>query len=109
MAQILQEAAETFDWVIIDSPPVGVLTDAKLLAAMADAALLVVAAGSTPCATLKRAAEALGPERLLGVVLNRIDERSASDGDYYKYHYYYGARGANGHRPGLLARLLGRR
>ena len=56
---------------------------------MVDVALLVVGAGSTPCAAVQRAVEAIGRERVLGVVLNRADEALAG-GSYYYYHGYYG-------------------
>ena len=92
MAAILDEAVERFDWVILDTPPVGLLSDALLLAAMADVAILVVGAGSTPCGAVQRALDALGRERVLGVVLNRADE-SVSGGDYYDYYGYYGSPG----------------
>lgn len=107
MAQILDEASEMFDWVIIDSPPVGVLPDAKLLARMADNTVFVIAAGKTPHGAIQRAIDALGRERVLGVVLNRVDPKAAMPGGYAYYRYYgYGDR-TNGHsRPGLLGRLL---
>ena len=105
MASILEEASQAFDWVIIDSPPIGVLTDAKLLAAMADAALLVIRAGSTPVAAIRRATESIGPERLLGVVLNRVHENVAVPGDYYHYYDYSGTD----RRPSRLFGLLRRR
>ena len=63
-----------FDWIIIDTPPVGLLPDANLLAAMLDGAVFVVAAGRTPCAVVQKAVEALGRDRILGVVLNRVDD-----------------------------------
>jgi capsular exopolysaccharide synthesis family protein len=107
MASILDEASQAFEWVIIDSPPIGVLPDAKLLAAMVDAALLVIRAGSTPFAAVQRAADSIGRERLLGVVLNRVAENVAAPGEYY--YRYYGYSG-NGQRvPGLVGRLLRRR
>jgi capsular exopolysaccharide synthesis family protein len=107
MAQILEEAATMFDWVIIDSPPVGILPDAKLLARMVDNVLLVVAAAKTPYGAIQRAADALGRDRILGVVLNRVDPDSATPGanQYYRY-YTYGER-PNGRGPGLLRRLIG--
>jgi capsular exopolysaccharide synthesis family protein len=109
MSQILQEAADTFDWVVIDSPPVGVLTDAKLLAAMADGCLLVVAAGRTPFDSIRRAAEALGRDRLLGVVLNRVSHKHLSPGEYYQYEYqYYGADRRSSSKAGWLSRILRR-
>ena len=59
--------------MIIDTPPVALLTDAHLLASLVDAVLLVVQAGKTPLAAINKAVEAVGRERILGVVLNRAD------------------------------------
>ena len=91
MIKILDEAASVFDWIIIDTPPVGLLPDANLLAAMLDGAIFVVAAGRTPCAVVQKAIEALGRDRILGVVLNRVAEADATPGDYY-YRYYGSTR-----------------
>lgn len=88
MRQLLQEARETFDFVIIDTPPVGLLTDANLLAAMVDVALLVVRATSTPYDLVKRAADAIGRHRIAGVVLNRAQPQHG-----HNYHYYAGYYG----------------
>ena len=71
MRRLIDEAREAFDWVIIDTPPVGLLPDANLLAAMVDGVVLVVKAGSTPYDLVKRAVDAIGRDRMLGVVLNR--------------------------------------
>lgn len=92
MRQLLEEAVEQFDWVVVDTPPVVLLPDANLLAAMIDTALLVVRANSTPYALSARAVEAIGPERILGVVLNRAMGSDLSEGGYYyaQYRYSYG-------------------
>jgi capsular exopolysaccharide synthesis family protein len=92
MRRIVQEAAARFDWVIIDTPPVGFLSDANLLVAMVDAALFVVRAGKSPYRLVQRALDAVGRTRILGVVLNAIDEH-VDDAEYYYYGYY-------GSRPG---------
>jgi capsular exopolysaccharide synthesis family protein len=108
MAQILDEASEMFDWVIVDSPPVGLLPDAKLLARMVDNVVFVVAAGKTPHGAIQRAIDSLGRDRVLGIVLNRVDPKSAAPGGYQYYRYYgYGER-TNGKKRGLLGRLLRR-
>lgn len=86
MHRLVHEAREAFDWVIIDTPPIGLLSDASLLAASADGAILVVKAESTPCDLVERAVAALGRDRLLGVVLNRARVTAGPD---YKYHGYY--------------------
>jgi len=87
MRQVLSEASAAFDWVILDTPPVGVLTDASLLAAMVDSVLLVVRAGSTPYHVVDRASQALGRERVLGIVLNATE--GTTHGGYYHYDDYY--------------------
>jgi capsular exopolysaccharide synthesis family protein len=87
MRRIVQDAAAHFDWVIIDTPPVGFLSDAKLLVAMVDAALFVVRAGKSPYRLIQRALDAVGREAILGVVLNAVDEH-VDDAGYYYYGYY---------------------
>jgi capsular exopolysaccharide synthesis family protein len=90
MRRIVQEAAARFDWVIIDTPPVGFLSDANLLVAMVDGALFVVRAGKSPYRLVQRALDAIGREGVLGVVLNAVDENVDVAG--YSYYGYYGAR-----------------
>jgi capsular exopolysaccharide synthesis family protein len=91
MHRLIEEAAATFDWVIIDTPPVVLLPDANLLAAMVDAAILVVGAGKTPYKLITRAIDALGRGKILGVVLNRVN-RSCLAGGYGYGYYSYGDR-----------------
>ena len=60
MKQLLSDAAEQFDWVIVDTPPVALMPDANLLAGMIDAALLVISANTTPYPFVQRASAAIG-------------------------------------------------
>jgi capsular exopolysaccharide synthesis family protein len=90
MRRVIQEARNAFDWVIIDTPPVGLLPDANLLATMVDGAVLVVRAHSTPYHQVVRAIDALDRDRLLGVVLNSTEIANGSSHNYYSY--YHGAR-----------------
>jgi protein-tyrosine kinase len=89
MRHIVDAARATYSWVIIDTPPVGLLTDASLLASMVDGAIFVVKAESTPFDLVKRAIDAIGTEKVLGVVLNRAmlhaHRYSYGYGDYHKY------------------------
>lgn len=87
MRRIVQEAAEHFEWVIVDTPPVGFLSDANLLVAMVDAALFVVRAGKSPYRLIQRALDSVGRDRILGVVLNAVDENV--DVASYSYYGYY--------------------
>jgi protein-tyrosine kinase len=89
MNQLLVEAAQQFDWVIVDTPPVALLPDANLLAAMIDTALLIVSANATPYPLVRRALEAIGEQRILGVVLNRMSKADmVAAYNYYGYGYY---------------------
>jgi protein-tyrosine kinase len=87
MRRIVGEAASKFDWVIIDTPPVGLLPDAGLMAAMADAAVLVVGAAQTPFDVVQRSVDSIGREKLIGVVLNRTDETGPRRGGQYQSYY----------------------
>jgi capsular exopolysaccharide synthesis family protein len=74
MALILDEAAANFDWVIVDTPPVVLLPDTNLLAGMVDVAIVVIRAGRTGYDLVDRAVHAVGRQRVLGVVLNHVDD-----------------------------------
>jgi protein-tyrosine kinase len=87
MRRLIEEARDAFDWVIIDTPPVGILTDANLLASMVDGAVLVVKAEATPYPLVQRAIDVLGRNRILGIVLNRAT--APTQGSYNSYYHYY--------------------
>jgi protein-tyrosine kinase len=89
MRQVLDEAGSTFEWVIVDTPPIGMLSDAHLLTSLVDTVLLVVEAAETPLGVIKSAVDALGRDRILGVILNRADDALP----HVRYGYdYYGDR-----------------
>jgi capsular exopolysaccharide synthesis family protein len=88
MKRVIDEARAMYDWVIVDTPPIGLLADANLLAAMLDGTLLVVRAGSTPFSIIKWTADTIGADHLLGVVLNGATQHAAKYGYNYKYHSY---------------------
>jgi capsular exopolysaccharide synthesis family protein len=71
MDHVLQQARSRFDWVLLDTPPVTLLTDASLLASKADLVILVVHAEKTDFEVVQRAIDEVGRERIAGVVLNR--------------------------------------
>ncbi len=91
MAALLSLAAERFDQVILDCPPVLGLADALILGNMAQATLLVMEAGVTPRPVVQDALKRLRSARvhILGSVVNKLDTRSRSYGYHYHYHYYY--------------------
>ena len=86
MRSVMADARARFDWVIVDTPPVGLISDANLLASLVDGVLLVIGAGATPYAAIQRAVSEFGRDRIVGVVLNRVTDDIAKKtyyGDYY--------------------------
>jgi receptor protein-tyrosine kinase len=89
--QLLDALAGLADVVIIDTPPVLAVTDAAVLAAKADGVILVAAADQTRRGALTQAVVTLGNShaRLLGVVLNKVE--NTGGGSYGYRGRYYGA------------------
>jgi capsular exopolysaccharide synthesis family protein len=88
--QILEQAADVYDVVLIDSPPSTGLSDIQVISTVADGMILVVTLDRTYkqylMATIRMLRQAGAP--LLGTVLNRIKYQRSSYG-YYSYYYYY--------------------
>ena len=77
---------EQYDFILIDSPPILPLSDMNIFEEVVDGILLVVRAERTPRGAIEQALEALGTDKLLGIVLNDVRQTFSS---YYKYGYQY--------------------
>jgi capsular exopolysaccharide synthesis family protein len=90
MQKYLAEWRKQFDHIVVDTPPTVSVTDAVLLSVEADAVILVIRSGQTTKEALRRARDLLLQvnARVMGVVVNAVDLRSA--GSYY--YYYYGSK-----------------
>jgi protein-tyrosine kinase len=83
----LRRMGQYFDLVLVDSPPLNLMTDAQLLATSCDAVLLLARAFSTRSRSLEKAVHDLQACRIIGTVLNGgIQARP--------HGYYYGYGGA---------------
>lgn len=82
--EILRQAREMFDFVIIDAPPLGIFTDANILINHADGAMLVIRAGRTKYSAVDRVLETLPKDRMMGVVLNQSED--VLDESHYSYY-----------------------
>jgi len=71
--------------VLLDSPPLLLTTESRVLANIVGQIVMVVCAGRTPQRAVFDALELLGDDRPVGLVLNQSDERSGSS---YRYEYY---------------------
>jgi succinoglycan biosynthesis transport protein ExoP len=99
LEQILQEAAASFDVVVLDCPPLLGLADAPMIAALADGVLFVVEADRSRHGSLKAALRRLRAMRpvILGGVLTKFDPLKTGNRytsyygyEYYQYQYRYG-------------------
>ena len=92
--KFIDKVREDYDYVIIDAPPLGVVIDAVIIGKYCDGAVLVIEQGVIKRKVVQDVIKQLkrGKVRILGAVLNKVDERIGAYGAYdYKYSYsYYG-------------------
>lgn len=89
-ADLLLELQRRFDFVVVDCPPVQVVSDALMLGSVSTGMIYVVKADDTPLATARAGIKRLNDAgiKLIGVVLNQHDHRRAAK--YYGETYGYG-------------------
>lgn len=93
MQRFLERISKDYDQIVIDTPPVLAVTDALVLIALVDGAIMIVEAGKTAEQVAVRTTRLIqnAAKRFLGVVLNNVDlARGYGYGRYgsYRYHYY---------------------
>jgi len=74
MRTVLEECARRFEWVLVDAPAISFGTDARLLARLSRAVLLVIATGATSSRIVERALSEVGRACVIGTVLNQVAE-----------------------------------
>ena len=87
MGELIEEMSKKYDYILVDTPPVNVVSDASIVANLLDGVLLLVRQGRTRKDAIKRAVSNLELTGIkpLGFVLNGVD---LSDGKAYDYGYY---------------------
>jgi polysaccharide biosynthesis transport protein len=98
---LIKEAADAFDMVVIDAPPVLGLADAPLLASVADATVLVVESGRSRTADVQEMVRRLADAgaHLAGVILTKVSIKRGR----YGYGYGYGFYGSDADERGSVA------
>ncbi|MEW6614745.1 MAG: polysaccharide biosynthesis tyrosine autokinase [Thermodesulfobacteriota bacterium] len=91
MQQFLKHLALRFDTIILDSPPVLVVSDASVLASMVDGVILILQSGRLTRELGKRCKEQLEgvKARILGVTINDVNIKKDTYYNYNYYSYYY--------------------
>lgn len=87
MEKLITDLSKRYDYVLVDTPPVGVVSDASLVASLVDGVLLLVRQNHTKKDEVKRAVNnlQLTGARILGYILNGV---VPEHGDSYGYYYY---------------------
>lgn len=100
LGTLLAEARQSYDYVFVDTPPMLLFPDCRLLQQWVDGFILVVAAHQTQREAVKEALGAILPSKLIGVVFNQ-DTHSIE-----KYASYYSRYYGHAPKPGRLNFLL---
>ena len=90
MRELLKELSETYDHILLDSPPLLNVTDSVILSGLVDGTILVVNSGKTTRQMLQRCRQELlnVHSKILGVVLNRVKLRGKENYQYYRAPEY---------------------
>lgn len=96
-SDVLGQLKERYDRIIVDSPPVGVVTDGQILATLCDLTLIVLRAKHSNRQVTQRARDALHTvgANVAGAVVNDVSRRDRRYSHYSGYGYYYGSRPRN--------------
>lgn len=88
--RMIAAVKENYDYILIDTPPIGKVVDAAIIAQECDASILVTEAGAIRARFVKKAIEQMekSGSQFLGVILNKVDERSENYGGYGNYGSY---------------------
>ena len=88
MKALISHLRETFDYVVVDTPPVGPVVDAVIVADLADKTILVVEWASTPREVVETSLKQVSAQkRVAGIVFNFVNQDRA---ERYGGEYYYG-------------------
>ncbi len=85
--ELIKAVTPHFDWIVVDSSPVNLVSDGVNLARACDAVLLVARSGVTKYPVTQRAIAELKASKVLGLVLNAVKNPPATGG-YYGYDGY---------------------
>jgi capsular exopolysaccharide synthesis family protein len=85
--RLIADVSPYFDWIVVDSSPVNLVSDGVNLARSCDGVLLIARGGTTKYEVAQRALAELKASKVLGFVLNAVDD-PPNTGGYYGYDGY---------------------
>jgi polysaccharide biosynthesis transport protein len=100
MRSLLEELRQSYNFILLDSPPVISISDATVLSAVSDGVLLVFDGQNTSTAYAQKAVERLDMvrARIIGVILNGINLENP-EYSYYRAYSYYTSESPDGEEP----------
>jgi protein-tyrosine kinase len=105
LGALLDEARAQYDYIVMDTPPLALVQDCRVVARWVDGVVVVVAAHQTPRTLLENALDVVDPTKLVGIVFNGFDDlRGAYHGRHYP-GYYAPADPDATERGGALTRI----
>ncbi|WP_283672588.1 polysaccharide biosynthesis tyrosine autokinase [Clostridium perfringens] len=89
MRSFVEETKEHFDYVFIDTPPIGIVSDAGIVSTYSDGIILVAASNEVDDNVIKIAKERLVKvnANIIGCILNKFDYKNHNEYEYYGYYY----------------------
>jgi capsular exopolysaccharide synthesis family protein len=105
--ELLAQLTAKYDNIILDSPPVTAVADARILSAMCDGTMLVLRAGKTTQRVAENACDALMSVggTVHGIIVNGVSPRALRNGYQYGYGYRNGTSHANGGPERIRVRI----
>lgn len=87
MKKFIKSIRDNYDYIFIDSPPIGIVTDAAVMCSYVDGVILVVASNETDIERVNISKTRLEQveAKILGVILNKFDDKTSAYGCYEYY------------------------
>jgi receptor protein-tyrosine kinase len=101
VGELLAQARQQYDYVVLDTPPFLAVPDCRVIAKWVDGFLLIVAAHKTPRKLVEAALDIMDPAQLVGLVFNGDDRPFSGYSGYYSAY----SQSRNGHRTSWWSRV----
>lgn len=87
--ELLERMKDRYDYIIIDTPPLGSMIDAAIVASKTDGTIILIEYKAIEIEKAKKVKEQLekANANIIGVILNKVPKKEMKD--YYHYNYYY--------------------
>jgi protein-tyrosine kinase len=105
LGALLDDARSQYDFIVMDTPPLAVVQDCRVVARWVDGVVVVVAAHQTPRNLLENALDVVDPSKLVGIVFNGFDDISSGRHGRHYPGYYTPTDPDDSERGGALARI----